>query len=127
MRKSMKKRLLAFSLAMFMIFSTMGNASLTVSAAGTTVSAVTAEDKEGSDVVTETGEESVGTSGEAVVATQEASTEEKTTAEAETEIMTEEVSESITESETENVTRIDYEVKKGGRVRISIKFTMRME
>ena len=44
MRKGNTKRVVAFLLAMFMVFSTMGNASLTVAASGN--SAVTLETEE---------------------------------------------------------------------------------
>lgn len=62
MRKGNKKRVLAFLLAMFMVFSTMGNASLTVAASGNAPVDVTTEITRESDVAqTENGLE--GTTG----------------------------------------------------------------
>lgn len=62
MRKGSKKRVIAFLLAMFMVFSTMGNASLTVAASGNAPVDVTTETTGESDVAqTENGSE--GTTG----------------------------------------------------------------
>ena len=128
MRRRNGKRVIAFLLAMFMVFSTMGNASLTVAASGNAKADVTTETTEGGDVShTENSSEgtaesekneqeavsTVGTedqSEESSVVNEEQSTEDETgiedkneedSAVTETEEQPEETSVVTTEAETE--------------------------